>query len=194
STRIRCAGAGKESPSVPSPALKTYSHLAQGRRIPSEYELATSQLLYYPARGFEVAVPLASWYERYQRRSPLRCASWEEFADPRDTTYASYTALQARQEAHVDGLLRSIEARHYDRDLPAPAAALLVRAMAPLRFACHGLQMVAAYVGQMAPSGRIAVVALFEAADEMRRLQRLAYRTAQLRRARPDCAGVAEQS
>jgi toluene monooxygenase system protein E len=45
--------------------------------------------------------------------------------------------------------------------------------LSALRFALHGQQMVAAYVGSMAPSGRIAVAAAFQAADEMRRIQRI---------------------
>ena len=58
--------------------------------------------------------------------------------------------------------------------------ATFARLVAPLRFALHGFQMMAAYVGQMAPSGRIAVAALFQAADELRRIHGIAYRMAQL--------------
>src|SRR6185369_794611 len=164
------------------PGLKTYSHLAHRRRLPSEYEVASSQLLYHPGRGFEVAVPLADWYERNLHGSPLSCSDWEGFEDPRQTTYTRYVALQTQQEAHVEGVLRSMEACDYDRTLPEAARTLLARAVAPLRFAFHGLQMLAAYVGQMAPSGRIAIASLLQAADEMRRLQRVAYRLGQLRR------------
>jgi len=175
-------------------ALKTYSHLAGGRRMPSDYQLVTTQLLYHPTRGLEVEVPLGAWYRRHLTGSPLRCSDWERFEDPRATTYASYTALQSRQESHVEGVLRSIEARDYDRQLPPAALALWARALAPLRFACHGLQMIAAYLGQMAPSGRVAVAALFQAADETRRLERLALRLAQLRRAATDLARVGDDS
>jgi toluene monooxygenase system protein E len=40
--------------------------------------------------------------------------------------------------------------------------------------------MIAAYVGQMAPCGRITVAALFQAADELRRIHQIAYHLAQL--------------
>src|SRR5262249_5125729 len=103
------------------PALKTYSHLAGRRRMPIEYQLVTTQLLYHPARGLEVEVPLGAWYRRHLAGSPLRCSDWEQFEDPRATTYASYTALQSRQESHVEGVLRSIDSRDYDRQLPAGA-------------------------------------------------------------------------
>ena len=40
--------------------------------------------------------------------------------------------------------------------------------------------MVASYIGQMAPSGRIVITAALQAGDEMRRVQRIAYRVRQL--------------
>jgi toluene monooxygenase system protein E len=49
--------------------------------------------------------------------------------------------------------------------------------------------MIAAYVGQLAPSGRIAVCALFQAADEVRRIQRVSYRMALAERAHPGSTG-----
>jgi toluene monooxygenase system protein E len=164
--------------------LRTYSHLADARRVPSEYDVATSGLLYYPGKGgFEVQTPLAEWYRTYQQGSPLRCRDWERFRDPRETTYTRYTALQRAKEQHVDALLRDAEAEDHAMD---PAwRALLARAFAPQRFLFHGLQMIAAYVGQMAPSGRIVIAAAFEAADQVRRVQRVAYRTAQLRKIDP---------
>jgi len=40
--------------------------------------------------------------------------------------------------------------------------------------------MIASYIGQMAPSGRITIAAALQSADEMRRIQRIAYRMRQL--------------
>jgi toluene monooxygenase system protein E len=40
--------------------------------------------------------------------------------------------------------------------------------------------MIASYIGQMAPSGRITIAAALQSADEMRRIQRIAYRIRQL--------------
>jgi toluene monooxygenase system protein E len=164
--------------------LRTYSHLPAGRR-PTDYEITSSRLHHHVERGFEVQVPAAAWYERHQRGSRWQAPDWELFADPRETTYASYTALQRDQEAFVDGLLGTIDRSTYDRELPPEARALIERAVLPLRFPFHGLQMLAAYVGQMAPSGRITIAALFQSADEMRRVHRLAYRMAQLRALEP---------
>src|SRR4030095_379142 len=103
---------------------KTYWHLAAARRVPTDYEVATSKLHYYIGRGFEVDVPLGDWYRRYQVHSTLVCDDGDRFADPRETTYAKYVALQQAKETHVDGLLRSIEDGDYDRELdPAWVAA-----------------------------------------------------------------------
>jgi toluene monooxygenase system protein E len=138
-------------------------------------------LLYYPGRGFEVTTPLGEWYERYQRGSPFAARNWEAFVDPRETTYAKYTEQARAREAYVDSILQSIEDGDYDRALPGDWRKKLDSMLGPLRFPLHGFQMIAAYVGQMAPSGRIAVAAAFQAGDEIRRIQRIAYRMAQLR-------------
>jgi len=172
---------------------KTYWHLAGARRMPTEYEVATSRLHYYVGRGFEVDVPLADWYRRHQTGSPLACDDWDRFADPRETTYAKYVALQQAKEAHVDGLLRSIEDGDYDSKLSPDWVDALERLLPPLRHLYHGLQMVAAYVGQMAPSGRITIAAALQAADEMRRVHRVAYRMAMLRRLRPGFGDTGKQ-
>jgi toluene monooxygenase system protein E len=164
---------------------KTYWHLSQQRRMPTEYEIITSKLLCYTGEGFtgkrfELDVPLLDWYKRFQQDSPLACTSWERFRDPRETTYTRYTEIQRDKEIFVDGILEEIETSGYDGQLSPPWLQVLSRVVAPLRYPGHGLQMVAAYVAQMAPSGRIVITATLQAADEMRRVQRIAYRVRQL--------------
>jgi toluene monooxygenase system protein E len=158
---------------------RTYWHLEHLGRRPSDYEVTTSNLLYYPARGFAVKVPAERWYQVYQRGSLLRSGDWEGFADPRSTTYARYVALMREKEIFVEGLLSSIEPE-YDSGLSEAWMTRLERVIAPLRYPTHGLQMAAAYVGQIAPSGRIVVTSAFQAADELRRVHFLAYRMRQL--------------
>ena len=167
------------------PPRKTYAHLQVRGRMPNEYEIVSTDLAYHVRRGLEVAAPLAAWYERYQRGSPLVCSDWERFRDPRETTYPRYTSLARCRELFVDGLLEFVQETGYDERLDETWVRTLARVFAPLRFPVHGLQMIAAYVGQMAPSGRITMTALFQAADEMRRVQRVAYRVRQLQRSRP---------
>jgi toluene monooxygenase system protein E len=164
------------------PPRKTYSRLASGRRLPPEYEVVSSDLHYnYPHR-FELpeTLPVIDWYYRYREGSPLRANDWEVFSDPRRTTYRGYNELQDRKEDVIDGLSLEIDETGYDDHLPEAWIAFIDRWYAPLRFPAHGLQMLSAYVAQLAPASRISNCAAFQAADEIRRLQRIAYRTAQL--------------
>jgi toluene monooxygenase system protein E len=163
-------------------ALKTYSHLAGARRRPTSYEVVTTRLHHHVERGLDVDAPAAAWFARHQRGSRWRGADWERFADPRETTYSKYTRLQHAKEAYCDRLLVSIDESGYDAALEPEARALLGAALPPLRFAWHGFQMIAAYLGHLAPEGRVTIAALLQGADELRRIQRVAYRMAQLRR------------
>ncbi len=164
------------------PARKTYSRLEQGRRIPLEYELVSTDLLYTHPGRFELSAgnPVVDWHYRHREGSPLQADDWLAFADPRRTTYRMYTQLQDARENVVDGLLREIDDTGYDRRLPEGWVQFLLRRYAPLRFPGHALQMLAAYVAQMAPDSRVTNCAAFQSADEMRRVQRIAYRTVQL--------------
>ena len=153
--------------------------------MPSVYEIATSKLLLNTGEGFtgktfELDVPLKQWYERYQQGSPLTCSKWEAFRDPRETTYTKYTELQMKKETFVDGILEEIEATSYDHTLSEQWLHILETLVAPFRYPGHAFMMIAAYIGQMAPSGRITVAASFQAGDEARRVERLAYRIRQI--------------
>jgi len=153
--------------------------------MPTEYEIVTSKLLCYTGEGFtgkrfELDVPLLDWYKRFQQDSALTCTSWENFRDPRETTYTKYTDIQRNKEIFVDGILEEIETTGYDRRISPRWLHVLSRVLAPLRYPGHGLQMLASYIGQMAPSGRIVITAALQSADEMRRVQRIAYRVRQI--------------
>lgn len=152
---------------------KTYWHFLPERRIPNRYELLSSQLLYYPDKGLAVDTPAARFLRQHQTESALQAPDWERFSDPRATTYASYVALQREQEAYVDGLLSHAEEAGADT---SGFHAFVADNVSALRYPCHGLMMLSAYVGQAAPSGRIVIAATFQAGDEMRRVHRLAYR------------------
>jgi toluene monooxygenase system protein E len=171
----------------PPPGRKTYSRLEAGRRLPTEYEIVSSDLHYnYPGR-FELGPdnPVVRWYYEHREGSPLQATDWEAFSDPRRTTYRAYNERQDAREDVVDGLFREIDDTDYDQGLAEEWVTWLHTWYGPLRYPTHGLQMLAAYVGQMAPASRITNCAAFQAGDEMRRLQRIAYRTAQLAAHRP---------
>src|SRR6201994_2494601 len=170
------------TPAGRPPGRKTYTRVAAERVVPSEYELVSTDLHYNHPMRFELAAanPVVAWYYRYREGSALRARDWEQFSDPRRTTYRAYTVLQDGREDVVDGLLREVDDTGYDRNLNQEWVRFLDRWYFPLRFPVHGLQMLAAYVAQMAPASRITNCAAFQSADEMRRVQRIAYRTVQL--------------
>jgi toluene monooxygenase system protein E len=69
--------------------------------------------------------------------------------------------------------------------LPDSALALLQSCLTPARYLAHGQLMMSAYVQQLAPSSYIGNCAAFQTADQLRRIQRVAYRTRQLDLAYP---------
>ena len=149
------------------PVRRTYQCLEGARRKPTDYQVTSTALLYYPARGFEVETPVSRHYAAHQTNGQLRSTRWDDFEDPAATTYSSYVAERRDQEAFLDRLLeRPVDA--VPRELQP-----LLGLVSALRFPLHGMQMVAAYIGALAPSGRITITAALQAADEMRRIQRL---------------------
>ena len=166
----------------PRRKLKSYSMLGAKRRLPTEYELTSTKLHYHYPNNFELSNenPVSKWYYEHREGSPLKANDWETFADPRRTTYNKYNGTQHARETVVDGLLHEIDETGYDTALSPEWVDFLHHWHGPLRYPAHGLQMISAYVAQMAPASRITNCAAFQAADEMRRLQRIAYRSAQL--------------
>lgn len=167
-------------------ARRTYWHLEGRGRLPSEYEIASSRLLYHPERGFAVKTEIGEFYARHASGSLLKAKDWDRFHDPRETTYTRYTKIQREKELFVDGLFRSIEHGEHDRKLAPRWLRVLERTLPVLLYPGHALQMISAYVGHMLPSSRVLIASLFQAADEMRRVQRLAYRVRMLEKIHPN--------
>jgi toluene monooxygenase system protein E len=160
---------------------KTWSLLGEVRRKPSEYEVVTSKLHFHYGRQpapFELDpnMPINAWYLRYREGSPLQAASWEGFRDPHQLTYQLYVQRQSEREAYLENLVDEFERRNHDAGLQTNWVQELDRLYLPARFPLHALQMAALYVAQMAPAAFITNAAYFQAADELRRIQWLAYR------------------
>jgi toluene monooxygenase system protein E len=168
----------------------TYSHLAGRNRVPTIYELSSSALLYYPRHGFSVRTPCDAWYERYQASSPFGPADWEAFSDPAATTYTDYVSRQRDREVALDDALASPV---LDRPPSQQWLDQLESVFAPLRYPGHGLMMAAAYVGSMAPGGKIVIAAAFQAADEMRRVHRFAQQLGHYRQSHPGLGDSSRQ-
>ncbi len=170
---------------------KTWSLLGEVRRKPSTYEVVTAKFHYHFRREpapFELdpEMPLNRWYLDYREGSPFQVDDWEGFRDPYKLTYKTYVELQHERETYVDGLVDRFEELDSAAGLEPGWVETLKRLFVPARFPFHVLQMIGLYVGQMAPSSFITNPANFQAADEMRRLQRFAYWTKVLANAHGD--------
>ncbi len=170
---------------------KTWSVLGDVRRKPTPYEVVTGKFHHHfrhePA-PFEMDPQwsINQWYLTHRENSPLQVDDWEGFRDPDKFTYKDYVTHQHEREVYVDALIDEHETAG-SANAVDPAWVDTLRALfVPLRFPLHVLQMVALYVGQMAPSSYITNCAHFQAGDEMRRIQRIAYWTKVLANAHGD--------
>lgn len=163
-------------------APKTWSLLGDVKRRPSAYEVTASKFVYHFRREpapFEMApdAPLNAWYLKYREGSDFNVGDWEGFRDPAKLTYSEYVMLQHDRETYLDGLIDHHEDAETVEGYDQAWVDVLAKALVPLRFPVHILQMLSLYVGQMAPTAFIINCSNFQAADEMRRVQRFAYLT-----------------
>lgn len=173
-----------------SKPLKTWSHLAKQRRRPSEYEIVSTNLLWSTDDEMPWAlspnIDMNKWFLKYRNNSPLRHDDWDAFRDPDEMIYRSYNILQDGQEAYVDGLLDDHNKNEHDKGLTAPWLETLARLYTPGRYLLHTVQMGSAYLVQMVPASTIENCAMFQAADQLRWVSRVAYRTKELSLAHPN--------
>lgn len=170
---------------------KTWSLLGDVRRRPSAYEATAAKFNYHFRREpapFEMdpQAPFNLFYLENREGSAFNVDDWEGFRDPAKLTYADYVMLQHDRETYVDLLTDHHEAAESVASLDPAWVATLRDLFVPLRFPLHVLQMTGLYVGQMAPSAFIINCANFQAADELRRIQRIAYHTRALAEAHGD--------
>ncbi|NMH95811.1 aromatic/alkene monooxygenase hydroxylase subunit beta [Pseudonocardia acidicola] len=161
---------------------KTWSLLGDVRRKVTPYEAVTAGFHYHFRRDpapFELDpdMPLNRWYLEHREGSPFQVPNWEDYRDPFKLTYKEYISRQHERELYLDRLIDRYEELDAAAGLDAGWVATLEQLFVPLRFPLHGLQMISLYVGQMAPSSYITNPAAFQAGDEMRRIQRIAYWT-----------------
>lgn len=169
----------------PLKPLKTWSHLSGRRRKPSEYDIVSTNLHYStnnPDAPFELDpnFAMAQWFKVNRNGSPLTHPNWNGYKDPDETVYRTYNILQDGQETYVFGLLDQFSDREHDKALDATWAGSLARLYTPSRYPFHAVQMMSAYLCQMAPASTISNCATYQAADSLRWLTHTAYRTKEL--------------
>ncbi|MGV7350050.1 toluene hydroxylase [Mycobacterium kansasii] len=171
--------------------LKTWSHLAKNRRRPTEYEVVSTNLLWTrenPEAPFSLSPGIATskWLVNYRENTALVHPDWDAFRDPDQLVYRTYNTIQDGQEAYVDGLLDEHSRNDHDDALSADWLEQLAIRYTPGRYLIHALQMSSAYLVAMAPSSTVANCFMFQTADQLRWVSRIAYRTAELRNGFPE--------
>jgi toluene monooxygenase system protein E len=171
---------------------RTWSAFGDIKRRPSDYEIGTHGMNWTLREGrkapFEQnpSSPANLWVRTYRDESPLQADNWESFRDPDALTYRAYVTQQHEQETKVAGVLEQYADANADADLDPQWRATLARLFTPTRYPVHGAQQAQAYIGLMAPSPYITNPAALSAADMLRRVTLVAYRTRELQLAWPD--------
>ncbi|MEE6138089.1 aromatic/alkene monooxygenase hydroxylase subunit beta [Mycobacterium sp. 050128] len=165
--------------------LKTWSIAGNTRRKPTEYEAVTGNFHYHFNRqpapfDLDPNSAINRWYLKHREGSPLQAENWEGFRDPAALNYRRYIALQHDREVYAEGVVDHYEALDHAATLEADWVETLNRVYMPARYLLHVLQITSLYVGQLAPSAYITNAAFFQAADELRALQWIAYRAKSL--------------
>jgi len=177
---------------TPARKLRTWSRFGQIRRLPSEYEIVTHDANYTVRQNRVAALegnptsPVNMWYLTYRDHSPLQAEDWHGFRDPDELTYRKYVTMQDEQETVVEGILDEYVRVNHDANLSSQWLRMLSTVFTPMRYPAHAIQMMQAYLGQISPSSYITNCAGFAAADQLRLVSLVAYRTRQLQIAHPD--------
>jgi toluene monooxygenase system protein E len=179
--------------------VRTWSSFGNLGRKPNEYEVVTHNMNHtIGVVPLEMSADVHGnrWLIKHRDGIALKVAALDSFRDPDQMTYRKYTQSMDQQETYVDGLLQQYAGeKTSDLALNAGALDFLSTAMTPARYLGHGLQMVSAYMQQLAHSSYLANCAAFQTADQLRRVQRVSYRTRQLADAHPNAGfGTTERS
>ena len=151
--------------------LKTYSYFANQDWFPTEYEITTSQSIYYPDMSLSIKNGIQEWYSKYQQQSVFTCSNWNEFCDPSQYTYFKYISEKIEKTYLLQGLFEMCRTTRYYGDLSADWIKKLHLLYAPQIYPAHAMQMISSYIGQMAPSARIVITSGFQSANEISRIQ-----------------------
>lgn len=178
----------EQTPEVLKP-LRTWSYLAGRRKRPSEYDIVTRGFLYNTDHlsGENVPfeqdpdAPMQQWYRKYREGTALKHDNWDAYTDPDELVYRTYNLVQDGQENYVEGLFKQFSDRDHDAGLSEEWMTRLARLYTPARYLFHTLQMGSIYLGSIAPSASVANIFYFQAADMLRWVSHVAYRTAELR-------------
>lgn len=170
----------------PKRRQRTWSAFGEVRRMPSEYEIVSHGTNWTLRDGRKAPLeqnpssPANMWFRTYRDQSPLAASDWSGFRDPDALTYRKYVAMQDGQESAVAAALDEYSDAGHDATLSDGWLDALQLLFSATRFPLHACQQIQAYVGFMAPSSYVTNAATFAAADLLRRVSLVAYRTTEL--------------
>jgi toluene monooxygenase system protein E len=171
---------------------RTWSAFGDIKRRPSEYEIVTHALHYNMRAGRAApyesnpSAPMNMWVTAYRDESPFQAENWDGFRDPDQMIYREYVTKQDEKEVVMRDLCSEFADRGHDGEMDPKWVDTLRTVFTPARYPLHGMQMMAAYLGLVAPSSYITNAAAFEAADYVRAVSVVAYRTRELQMAHPE--------
>jgi len=182
----------KEGP-IEATKLKTWSALSGQRRKPSEYEAVSVDVHFLndyaqPGKPGPALPSIAAdtyvnrWFQKNLLESELRHDDWLAFRDPEEITYRRYNIIQDGQENYVGEILDRFSNEDHDQGLESEWLAVLSRLYTPSRFVHHTVQMASACAATITPASTISHCYAFQAADALRALSHISYRTAELAR------------
>ncbi|MFO1108084.1 MAG: toluene monooxygenase [Bradyrhizobium sp.] len=128
------------------------------------------------------ATPQIQWIIENRNNSRLKHEEWDSFRDPDHLVYRTYTLMQDGQEAYVDGVLNDYNENDHDAGLDPAWIAVLAQLYAPARYVFHAIQMASGYLVTLAPCSTVANPMMLQCGDQLRWVNRIAYRTAELSR------------
>lgn len=178
-------------PSELSKPLKTWSHLASARKRPTEYEIVSTKTLWNTPNHtvpwkMAGATPQIQWIIENRNGSQLKHGDWDAFRDPDRLVYRTYALMQDGQEAYIDGVLNDYSKNEHDAGLDPAWLATLAELYAPARYVFHAIQMAFGYLVTLAPCSTVANPMMLQCGDQLRWVNRIAYRTAELARTHAD--------
>ena len=160
---------------------------------PTEYQITTYKLHYHfvghdkkPRMEIDPEYRMVKWYEKYREGSSFRVDDWDDFEDPNQVVYWHYNIKSDNSENFIDHLLEEAEVNNYDENLDVEWLRHIAAFYGVMRYPYHALQMISMYVAQIAPASSITNCHAFEGMDNLRILQRIAYRIAMLNKTHPE--------
>ena len=176
----------------PPRKLRTWSEFGETRRRPTEYEIGAHAANYTIRKDRKAALeqnpssPGNLWFLAYRDNSPVQIDDWEDFRDPDQLTYRAYVAQQSAREKAMAGLFDSYAGVGHDQNLSGGWREILRTVFTPSRFPSHALQMLQSYICHLGHSAYISNAAALSAADQLRRVTNISYRTRELQMSFPE--------